>query len=178
MPMVLHEIDHTRFTYIMNTGTEKDLNVACREEAGMKTAQLKLPEAGTIYIPMACSARGRDFAIFSVPKEERTRLSTTIHKVTVKEFSLKENGLKIGNEKKIDEIERSIEEKSRTLSVGQANTQERILRQQEGLEALGELIEDRSTTVLISGIITVTILSVVILTSTLLIWRTIRFYHN
>ena len=178
MPTVLHEIDHTRFSYIMNGGHERDLNVACREETGMKTARLMLPEAGTIYIPMACSARGRDFAIFSAPQEEKSRINTRIDEVKIKEFSPQENGLKMGTEKKIEEIEKTLEMKSKKLDEAQVNTQDRILRQQEGLEALGELIQDRSATALFSGVAAVAVLTVVILTSTLLLWRTIRFYHN
>ena len=178
MPTVIHEIDHTRFSFITTGNRSQDLSVACQDKSGLRTATLKLPPAGTIYIPMACSARSREFAIFSAPEEERARFNINFEDVTVKEFSPKENGLKMGTEKKIDEIEKTLEQKSQSLGEAQSKTHERILRQQEGLEALGALIQDRSTAALFSGVITVAILTIVILTSTALLWRTIRFYHN
>ena len=178
MPTVIHEIDHKRFSFITNEDRNEELNVACKDRTGMKTARLRLPKAGTIYIPMACSARSRDFAIFAAPEAERVRVTTQLQDVIVKEFSPRENGLKIGNEKKIDDIEKKIEEKSQSLRNAQSETQERIIRQQEGLEALGELIQDRSTTALFSGVITAAVLTSAILISTIVLWRTIRFYHN
>ena len=60
----------------------------------------------------------------------------------------------------------------------QRDTNELIMRQQEGLEALSDLIDERSGWALISGAASVLILAVVICISTVCLWRTIHYYHD
>ena len=51
-----------------------------------KAQKINLPMSGTIILPLACSARHRDFAIFAAPEEELKTLYTSVTEVKVTEF--------------------------------------------------------------------------------------------
>ena len=105
-------------------------------------------------------------------------LYTSVTEVKVTEFKLEENGFRLGTEKRIETIEKKMDEAEDNMSEAQRDTNDLILRQQEGLEALSDLISQRSGLALVSGITSVVILAVIIGISTICLWRTIHYYHD
>ena len=152
--------------------------MVCQTEKEVENAKMELPKSGTIILPLACSARHRDFAIFAAPEEELKTLYTSVTEVKVTEFKLEENGFRLGTEKRIETIEKKMDEAEDNMSEAQRDTNDLILRQQEGLEALSDLISQRSGLALVSGITSVVILAVIIGISTICLWRTIHYYHD
>ena len=71
-----------------------------------------------------------------------------------------------------------MDEAEDSMSASQRDTNDLILRQQEGLEALSDLISQRSGWALISGVTSVAILAVILGISTICLWRTIHYYHD
>ena len=178
MPVILHEIDHSRFSFISEREQENSISVACQNEREVENTNIKLPKLGTILLPLACSARHRDFAIFAAPEEEMKTLYTSVSEVKVKEFKLEDNGLRLGTEKRIESIERKLDEAEDNMEGSQRDTNDLILKQQEGLEALSDLIDERSGWALISGATAALVLALTIAISTICLWRTIHYYHD